>query len=238
MPWFLMVITIFVLYMFLIRLKIICFLLVFVNQKCAIWSQQETVVDPRNGKRLETVTIGTQVWSTTNLDVERFLNGDLISEAKTQEQWMEANTKGQPAWCYFENNPSNGQKYGRLYNWFAVIDPRGLAPKGFRIPTDQDWGDLMATLGGDSIAGIKMKATEGWSNQGNGNNQAKFYGLPGGDRNSMGWFLFLGYYGGWWSASEAVPGFPVRYYLDYGPTSLYRYVGNAQGGCSIRLIRN
>lgn len=215
--------------------RLLCFTLLLFQGNHGIWGQQEMSKD--RTLLLPTVTIGTQKWTTKNLDVDRFRNGDLIAEAKTHDQWIAANREGKPVWCHFENNPSNGLTYGKLYNWYAVIDPRGLAPWGYRIPTDQDWITLGQELGGEAVAGIHLKATEGWSNAGNGSNKAGFCALPGGDRNSAGWFLFLGYYGAWWSSSEPQPGHPVRYYLDYAPTALYRYVGNADGGCSIRLLK-
>lgn len=76
----------------------------------------------------QTVTIGTQVWRTKNLDVATFRNGDSIPQAKTNEEWEKAAENQQPAWCYYNNDPANGAKYGKLYNWYAVNDSRGLAP--------------------------------------------------------------------------------------------------------------
>jgi len=215
--------------------RLLCFTLLLFQGNHGIWGQQEMSKD--RTLLLPTVTIGTQKWTTKNLDVDRFRNGDLIAEAKTHEQWIAANGEGKPVWCHFENNPSNGLTYGKLYNWYAVIDPRGLAPQGYRIPNDQDWQILMGELGGESVAGYKMKATEGWSNSGNGNNVSGFSALPGGDRNSKGWFLFQGYYAAWWSSTEEQSGNPIRYYLDYGLNCLYKYVGNAEGGCALRVIK-
>ena len=106
------------------------------------------------------VTIGTQVWTTKNLDVATFRNGDVIPQAKTDEEWEAAVENEQPAWCYYENNTANGTKYGKLYNWYAVSDARGLAPAGWHIPTDEEWEVLENSLGDD--AGKKMKSTSGW----------------------------------------------------------------------------
>ena len=108
----------------------------------------------------KTVTIGTQVWMTKNLDVSTFRNGDPIPEVKTNEEWLKAGENNQPAWCYYDNNPANGVKYGKLYNWYAVNDPRGLAPVGYHIPTDAEWTILEDFLGDDE--GKKMKTTSGW----------------------------------------------------------------------------
>jgi len=111
----------------------------------------------------QTVTIGTQTWTTKNLDVATFRNGDLIPEAKTDEEWEAAGENKQPAWCYYENNTANGTKYGKLYNWYAVVDTRGLAPAGWHIPTDEEWTVLSTFLGGEDVAGKKMKSTSGWN---------------------------------------------------------------------------
>jgi uncharacterized protein (TIGR02145 family) len=105
----------------------------------------------------QTVTIGTQTWMTKNLDVATFRNGDAIPEAKTNEEWVAAGENKQPAWCYYENDPMNGTNYGKLYNWYAVNDKRGLAPAGCHVPTDQEWTVLSTFLGGEESAEKKMK---------------------------------------------------------------------------------
>jgi uncharacterized protein (TIGR02145 family) len=111
----------------------------------------------------QSVTIGTQVWTTKNLDVATFRNGDAIPQAKTDEEWETAGENSQPAWCYYENNAANGTKYGKLYNWFAVIDSRGLAPKGYHIPTDDEW-KVLSTFLGEDVAGKKNEKLKwmGW----------------------------------------------------------------------------
>jgi uncharacterized protein (TIGR02145 family) len=92
----------------------------------------------------KTVFIGTQEWMTKNLEVTTFRNGDSIPQAKSEKEWVNAGNKQQPAWCYYLNDPVNGVKYGIIYNWWAVNDPRGLAPKGWRIPNDEDFSTLLA----------------------------------------------------------------------------------------------
>lgn len=91
---------------------------------------------------MQTVTIGNQVWMTKNLNVDKFRNGDPIPEAKTDEEWIKAGENKQPAWCYYENDPANGEKYGKVFNWYAVNDPRGLAPEGWHDPTEEELQDL------------------------------------------------------------------------------------------------
>lgn len=99
-------------------------------------SCKNTVTDSRDGNAYKTVTIGNQVWMAENLNVDKFRNGDLILQAKTEEEWKKAGENKHPAWCYFDNDTANDAKYGKLYNWYAVNDPRGLAPAGWHIPTD------------------------------------------------------------------------------------------------------
>lgn len=94
------------------------------------------------------VRVGTQVWSNRNMNVSFFRNGDLIPQARTNEEWNRARENKQPAWCFYENDPANGVKYGKLYNWYAVNDPRGLAPVGYHIPSNAEWTILVNYLGG------------------------------------------------------------------------------------------
>ena len=113
------------------------------------------VVD--NKGPIKGVAIGTQVWMSTNLNVSTYRNGDVIPQVQDKDAWANLTTG---AWCYYENDAKNGVKYGKLYNWYAVNDPRGLAPAGWHIPTDGEWTVLENSLGDD--AGKKMKSTSGW----------------------------------------------------------------------------
>ncbi len=105
----------------------------------------------------DSIKIGNQEWMTRNLDVDRFQNGDLIPNIESNEEWKKAGENAQPAWCYYDNDPENGKKYRKLYNWFAVNDPRGLAPEGSHITSQKEWNILVEFLGGFKIAGLKMK---------------------------------------------------------------------------------
>src|SRR5688500_3606271 len=87
----------------------------------------------------KTIKIGSQVYMAENLNVSHFRNGDAIPEVKTNEEWMLAGKEKKPAWCYYDNKPENGSIYGRLYNWHAINDPRGLAPEGWHVATDAEW---------------------------------------------------------------------------------------------------
>jgi uncharacterized protein (TIGR02145 family) len=124
--------------------------------------------DPKNRRIYKTVIIGNQVWMTENLNVDKFRNGDSIPEAKTEGEWEAYMAAGKAAWCYYENDAKNGEKYGKLYNWYAVNDPRGLSPKGWHIPSDTEWAVLTDYLGGGILAGTKMKSTSGWNSYNSG----------------------------------------------------------------------
>jgi uncharacterized protein (TIGR02145 family) len=202
----------------------------------------------------QTVTIGTQVWMTKNLDVATFRNGDPIPQAKTIEEWMEAGKNEQPAWCYYENDIANGAKYGKLYNWYAVNDSRGLAPSGYHVSTDAEWTKLTDYLElddtidvsksidinyilGENAAGDKMKSTNGWAENGNGTNESGFFGLPGGGLDS-GEFNLIGETGVWWSSTEDDTGNAWCRFLFYDNGFVGRYYGVKKSGFSVRCVKD
>ena len=104
--------------------------------------------------KAQDVTIGTQTWTSKNLNVGTYRNGDKIPQVQDKNAWAKLKTG---AWCYYENKAANGTTYGKLYNWYAVNDPRGLAPFGYHIPTEAEWTLLTNYLGGDDKSGAKMK---------------------------------------------------------------------------------
>ena len=108
------------------------------------------------------VKIGALSWTTENLNVEKFRNGDPILQVRSFDEMKKAHEQKKPAWCYLDFDPLNGLKYGRLYNWYAINDPRGLAPAGWRIPTTLEWYELCVQLG-EQVAGQKMKTIYGWA---------------------------------------------------------------------------
>jgi uncharacterized protein (TIGR02145 family) len=188
------------------------------------------------------VTIGKQVWMTENLNVDKFRNGEPIPEAKTDEEWKKAGDNGEPTWCYYNNNPDNGDRYGKLYNWYAVNDPRGLAPEGWKIPSEEDWSRLTDFLGGESVAGKKMKSTDFWADNdgesGNGTNESGFSGLPGGARNVSGTFGKIGEYGVWWSSTEYSAGSAWYRVLNYDNGDVNRDNSRKRVGSSVRCLRD
>jgi uncharacterized protein (TIGR02145 family) len=191
-------------------------------------------------EELSEIKIGKQVWMIENLNVDRFRNGELISNAVSDEEWKRAGEKNQPAWCYYNNDPKNGEKFGRLYNWYAVVDSRGLCPAGWHVSSDAEWTVLTDYLGGESKAGGKMKATTGWysSNSLNGN-QTRFSGLPGGYRDvGDGTFYNVGYYGYWWSSSESSAKSAWFRYLYCNDSNAYQFYGQKRDGLSVRCIKD
>ena len=159
--------------------------------------------------------IGDQIWTLTNLDVATYRNGDAIPQVQDVIAWSNLTTG---AWCYYENTTTYGSIYGKLYNWYAVNDSRGLAPTGYHIPTDAEWTTLTTYLGGTSVAGGKMKESgiSHWQTQNIGaTNSSGFTGLPGGYRFSNGDFYGIGTNGYWWGSSEGSPGLPVSPFIAW-----------------------
>lgn len=182
------------------------------------------------------VKIGDQIWMTKNLNVDKFRNGDPIPEANTVEAWEEAGKNKQPAWCYYNNDPANGEAYGKLYNWYAVNDSRGLAPEGWRIPNNEDWTELADFLGGLKVAGEKMKSTSGWSDQSRGTNESGFSALAGGTITNIG-FNNKGSQGSWWSSTEENKYKAWKYSAAYIIAELNTYTFGKEAGISVRCIK-
>lgn len=176
--------------------------LLFIILSVSFTRKSETVM---SHQQIEEVKIGNQIWMTRNLNVDTFSNGDPIVEAKTVEEWRQAFRNKIPAWCYYNNDPANAEEYGKLYNEIAITDSRGLAPKGWRIPSQQDWLILREFLGGRKLAGRKMKSEEGWAKSGNGNNESGFNAKPSGIRTfpmivrNQG-FMMKDFFSYWWSS--------------------------------------
>ena len=189
------------------------------------------------------VKIGKQVWITKNLDVITFRNGEAIPEAMNEEEWEKAGKNKTAAFCYYEYDSKYGNVYGKLYNWYAVKDSRGLAPKGYHVPSDAEWTVLIDFLGGtdQTNAGHKMKSTTGWRNiGGNGDNSSGFNGIPGGFCNSDGDFWDVTTNGGFWSFSKYDAN--SAWYCLLGNTNfvsgVFRYRNYKDHGMSVRCIKD
>lgn len=189
-----------------------------------------------DGNIYPTVKICNQTWTTLNLNVSKYKNGENIPQVSNPSEWANLNTG---AWCY---NPSGSSTYGKLYNWYAVNDPRGLAPNGYRIPNDNEWNSLINCLGGDNIAGGKMKeiGTSKWLSPNTGaTNSSGFNAFPGGYRNYGGSFEITGKVGRWWSSSISSSGNLVNdIQLNYNNDNVTISSGNKNKAFSVRLIKN
>ena len=192
----------------------------------------------KDGNNYKTVQIGSQVWMSENLNVSHFRNGDIIPEAKDTAAWVMASNIGKPAWCYYNNDTAKGRIYGKLYNWYALNDPRGLAPDGWHIPSTLEYDSLISYLGGINVAGGKMKANWGWDKNGNGNDESGFAGLPGGYRSNFGPFNFIGLYAYWWSSSENSTGNAWFYFVNSNDSNINKFRYDEGSGLSIRCVRN
>jgi uncharacterized protein (TIGR02145 family) len=195
---------------------------------------QENVLVDRDFNLYRTVKIGTQVWMADNLNVATFRNGDPIPEVKDKEEWLKAGEEGRPACCYYDNDSSKGFEYGKLYNWYAVDDERGLAPEGLHIPNELEWDTLVDYSGDD---GNKMKSIYGWKKN-TGTNTSGFSGLPGGYRN-LGVFDSIGYNGIWWSSVEYSSAIAWNRNLNFSNGRVNRKYGYTKGdGLSDRCLRD
>ena len=188
--------------------------------------------------KAQEIKIGTQTWTTKNLDVSKFRNGEAIPLAITNAEWELAGQNQQPTWCYYENKGENGTTYGKLYNWYAVNDARGLAPSGYHIPTDAEWTILTDYLGEKKIAGTKMKSTTGWPEEGKGTNTSGLAGLPGAYRSFNGNFDGIGNLGLWWSSSKDNTIAAWVRLLNGATGDVTRISSVEQNGFSVRCLKD
>jgi len=194
------------------------------------------VYKDQEGNSFITVMIGDQLWMAENLNVLSFANGDSIPKARSEEEWEDAGDEARPAWCYYAYDDGNGQKYARLYNWYAVTDPRGLAPKGWHIPSDEEWNKLSDQLGND--AGTKIRSKDGWKTNDNTNNKTGFSALPGGYCNESGVFRGLGEVSCLWSATESSDKFAYYRFLKQDSDELFKLDYGKGDGFSCRCIKD
>jgi uncharacterized protein (TIGR02145 family) len=180
-----------------------------------------------------------QEWMAENLRSTTYANGDPIPNVTDNTAWTQLTTG---AWAHYENNVSYENPYGKLYNWYAAADPRNVCPAGWHVPTDGEWTVLTNYLGGENVAGGKMKSTgtQYWNPPNTGaTNESGFSGLPGGYRNGIGGaFVYLGSYGFWWSASESGAEFAWSRGLYDTNAGLVRPDGNKRVGFCVRCVRD
>ncbi len=207
--------------------------LVFLNG-CKKNETNPLTVKDIDGNVYHCITIGTQVWMIENLKTTRYNDGSIIPK-KTDSEWSYITTG---VYCNYNNDESIVNTYGRLYNWYAVNTGK-LAPKGWHIPTEEDWNILSDYLGGEIIAGGKLKesGTSHWIYPNEGaTNEVGFSALPAGDY--YGSYIHLGEYAFWWSSTECFSGYASGRYLVYdsnyfGINQVPHYLG-----FSVRCIKD
>jgi uncharacterized protein (TIGR02145 family) len=204
--------------------------------------RNQTVTLTCTDTQTETVTIGTQIWTIKNLDVDHYRNGDPIPQVTDPAQWATLTTG---AWCYYNNDTANGPVYGKLYNWYAVNDPRGLAPIGYHVPTDSEWTILTDYLGGASIAREKLKdaGVLYWNSQLNltayASNSSGFTAIGCGWRYySDGRFEGLNEAGNWWSANEFDASMAISRSIYNFSSTVYSGPMQKIYGFSVRCLRD
>jgi uncharacterized protein (TIGR02145 family) len=198
-----------------------------------------------NGYTYNTVVLGNgQEWMAENLRTATYRNGDLIPNVTDGNQWGSL-TSG--AWAHYNNDSQYENPNGKLYNWYAVADPRNVCPTGWHVPTNAEWTVLTDYLGGEAVAGGKMKSV-GTIEAGTGlwrepnqdaTNESGFSGLPGGIRFLIyGYFMDFGNYGLWWSSTEQESTLAWYRYLDYSSGYVNGSGYNKHEGFSVRCLRD
>jgi uncharacterized protein (TIGR02145 family) len=195
-----------------------------------------TTVTDVDGNTYSIIKIGNQQWMLENLKTKHYSNGKPITEVKDSTRWSVV-TSG--AYCNYANDTLNCIKEGLLYNWFAVNDSQKLCPTDWHVPSDVDWNTLEETLGGESVAGGKMKDTVSlWSSSFGGTNESGFKGIPSGCRTNKGTFNSIGFYGLWWSSTENYTNYAWYRCVNYNSTDLFRHYYYKRYGFSIRCLKD
>lgn len=195
-----------------------------------------TVID-NDGNIYHTVSIGTQVWMTENLKTTKYRNGDPIPNITDNVLWNKLTTG---AYSNYINDVNYSTKYGKLYNWFCIVDARNIAPIGWHVASDAEWTTLANNLGGESVAGGKLKeaGSNNWTKDNiQGINQIGFTALPGGYRNYDGNFGNIYGYGYWWCNTGNSTTLK-NMTLIYNSNNLYKYTNSKLDGFSIRCVKD
>lgn len=192
------------------------------------------VIKDIDGNEYSTVTIGSQVWMAENLKTTKYNDGKLIPNVEVDSVWRDLKTD---AYSWYNNDlATNKASLGALYNWNAVNTGK-LCPTGWHVPSDKEWRNLTAYLGGDNVAGIELKTTGGWNKEGHGTNSSGFSAIPSGYRNSKGSFSSHGISGYWWSSTpNTVNAWYLVLFSKDG--TAFKYYGLPESGFSVRCVKN
>lgn len=201
------------------------------------FQEPEELLDS-DGNSYPVIRIGDDWWMAANLKTTRYRNGDPIPNVSSNSEWSGLVTG---AYCAYNNFEGNAETYGYLYNWHAVNDVRNIAPEGWRVPSDAEWQAMINALGGNTVAGGKLKATgtEHWDSPNTGaTNEVGFSALPGGFRSEPGEFYYRGLITGFWSDTGDDVDKAWYRALAFNTAAIDRSSGTRGGGFSVRLIRD
>ena len=200
-------------------------------------SAQNDSVKDIDGNVYKTVKIGTQVWMAENLKTAHYRDGTPIKEIEIKSKWANAFQVKAGAWCYYHNDSMNNIPYCKLYNWYAVANTHHLCPTGWHVPADSEWTVLTDYLGGNQIAGDKMKDTTLWMTSNTGaDNSSGFTVLPAGYCGRGGVFNDLGYGAYFWSSAEDSSKFAWFCIFSYKAPHVLRTSDYKENGLSVRCV--
>ncbi len=191
-----------------------------------------------DGNQYDLIKIGNQIWMKENLKVSKYRNGESIPTGLVNSAWANTN-KG--AYAIYNNENANNNIYGKLYNWYAVNDSRGLCPTGWHVPRDSEWSTLISYLGGESVAGGKLKSTGIYywnSPNSNATNVSGFSALPGGYLSGDGNFNYRLRDAVFWSANEKFTFNAWYFYLHYYNGNMGSSSNVKQNGYSVRCLKD
>ena len=189
-----------------------------------------------DGNSYKTVTIGTQCWMQENLKTTKYNDGSDIPNITENTEWVSQRTG---AYCWYNNDINNKNKYGALYNYYTGIDSRNLCPTGWHVPSDAEWTTLINYLGGSNIAGGKLKETgyENWASPNTGaDNSSGFTALPGGYR-FVGTFSMAGFSSHWCSNTESGMTGAWNTMLYYSDSTMRKDNNDKSAGSYVRCIQ-
>lgn len=166
-------------------------------------TDEVTTVTDIDGNTYDIVEIGDQVWIAENLKTTKFNDGTDIPNVTGTDDWIDLSS---PGFCWYNNDETTyGDTYGALYNYYAVTDPKGLCPTGYHVASDSEWATLITYVGGEAVAGGKLKeeGTTHWTDPNTGaTDEYSFTALPSGRRNNDGNFFYIMTNGRWWSSTQ------------------------------------
>jgi uncharacterized protein (TIGR02145 family) len=194
-------------------------------------SLQDNTVTDINGNIYKAIKIGTQDWMVENLKVEHYRNGDPIQCIINEVEWSSL-TMG--AYCCYDNDSIKYRNYGKLYNWYAIHDFRGLAPEGWHIPNNEEWTQLINYIGGKINAGDKMVK----SIYDRTTNESGFTAIFAGSRGGFGSFNNIGNYACFWTSSESDIHNSIYYNISIGYSGVNYSTDRKNAGMSIRCVKD